>query len=254
MKNVLFGAVLALQFLTRIPISITCPIDDKTLKWALRFYPMAGFVIGSLMFLLYLSLYNFIPLHLMTLILLTMWVFLTGGLHLDGVMDVADAVGSNGSAEKKIEILKDSRVGSFAVLSAIFLLIWKCVLLYSILDFDNKNSGIYLIFIPVIARFQALVQLYFFEPFQKTGMAFYWKQNLSKYDIVSAAFWLLPFIVFPVEFAVIFILQLLFSFLFGKWAVSQFGGINGDTVGASIEGAELWNLAVLYSLLLSGIV
>ncbi|WP_191561559.1 adenosylcobinamide-GDP ribazoletransferase [Metabacillus idriensis] len=254
MKNVLFGAVLALQFLTRIPLPVNCPIDDKTLKWALRFYPMAGFVIGGFLYLLYLSLNNFIPLYLMTLILLTLWVFLTGGLHLDGVMDVADAVGSNGSAEKKIEILKDSRVGSFAVLAALFLLIWKFMLLYSILDFENENSGVYLIFIPVISRFQALLQLYLFEPFQKTGMAFYWKKHLSKLDNVMAACWLLPFIIFPVEFMVIFILQLFFSFLFGRWASSHFNGINGDTVGASIEGAELWNLAVLYSLLLSGIV
>jgi adenosylcobinamide-GDP ribazoletransferase len=254
MKNVLFGAVLALQFLTRIPISMNCTIDDKTLKWALRFYPMAGFAVGGLLYLLYLSINNFIPLHLMTLILLTLWVFVTGGLHLDGVMDVADAVGSNGSAEKKIEILKDSRVGSFAVLAVVFLLIWKCVLLYSILEFEGEKSGLYLIFIPVIARFQALVQLYFFEPFQKTGMAYYWKEHLSNWDILIAACWLLPFILFPVGFSVIFILQLLFSFSFGKWAVSQFGGINGDNVGASIEGAELWNLAVLYSLLLLGIV
>ncbi|MCM3595719.1 adenosylcobinamide-GDP ribazoletransferase [Metabacillus idriensis] len=252
MKKMMYGAILALQFLTRIPLPVNCPMDHKTLKWALRFYPFAGFAIGGTLYLVYYLLNGLLPLYMLTLILLTLWVFLSGGLHLDGVMDVADAVGSNGSTEKKIEILKDSRAGSFAVLSAVFLLLWKSVLLYAVLEV-NENI-LFLLAIPMMARFQALLQLFLFHPFQNKGMAHYWKQHLSKRDVIIAACLLLPFAAFPVTFSIMFCLQICFSYIFGKWAVRQFQGINGDTVGASIEGAELWNLAVLYSLFLFGMV
>ncbi|USK36058.1 adenosylcobinamide-GDP ribazoletransferase [Bacillus sp. F19] len=254
MKNIVYGAILALQFLTRFPLPVNCSMDHKTLKWALRFYPFAGLAIGGILYLFYYLLNGLLPLYMLTLILLTLWVFLSGGLHLDGVMDVADAVGSNGSTEKKIEILKDSRVGSFAVLIVIFLLLWKSVLLYAVLD--SSENDLFIIAIPMMARFQALLQLFFFHPFQSQGMAHYWKQHLSMLDVIIAACWLLPFAFTQVTLVIIimFSLQICFSFIFGKWAVRHFQGINGDTVGASIEGAELWNLAVLCSLFLFGIV
>jgi adenosylcobinamide-GDP ribazoletransferase len=252
MKNMVYGAILALQFLTRFPLPVNCSMDHKNLKWALRFYPFAGLAIGGTLYLFYYLLNGLLPLYMLTLILLTLWVFLSGGLHLDGVMDVADAVGSNRSTEKKIEILKDSRVGSFAVLIVIFLLLWKSVLLYAVLD--SGENELFIIAIPMMARFQALLQLFFFHPFQSQGMAHYWKQHLSMRDVIIAACWLLPFAITQVTLVTMFSLQICFSFIFGKWAVRQFQGINGDTVGASIEGAELWNLAVLCSLFLFGIV
>lgn len=78
------------------------------------------------MFVLFQLLNDILPVSMLALLLISVWVYLSGGLHLDGVMDVADAAGSNGDVEKKREILKDSRAGSFAVLAVIFYWAGNC--------------------------------------------------------------------------------------------------------------------------------
>ncbi|MGD6794759.1 adenosylcobinamide-GDP ribazoletransferase [Metabacillus indicus] len=252
MKQVFHGGILALQFLTRIPLRIECGTDEKTLKWALRFFPVSGLAIGTCMFVLFQLLNDLLPASILSLLLISVWVYLSGGLHLDGVMDVADAAGSNGDVEKKREILKDSRAGSFAVLAVIFLLGWKMTFVHNLLAIDH--SGIYLIVIPMLSRFQVLMHLYGFKAFQTGGMASYWKQHLSMKELIIAACWLLPFMAFNWLVCMMFLLQILFCFLFGRWSEKQFQGINGDTAGASIEGAEIWNLGVLFSFFLFGMV
>ncbi|WP_232423542.1 adenosylcobinamide-GDP ribazoletransferase [Bacillus sp. AP8] len=221
------------------------------MKWALRFFPFAGIVIGCFMAIVYLLLHPILPDTLLMLALLTAWVYATGGLHLDGWMDVADAIGSNASMEKKYEIMKDSRVGSFAVLAVIFLFIWKVGLLYELLAINNELVLILVfLFVPALSRFQALFQLLLFPAIQNRGLAHEWRKYLGWQDIWIALCWLLFITVFYYPFAILILLQFLFTWVYGKWAVKHFNGINGDLVGTSIEGAELWNLSVLYILFL----
>ncbi len=94
MKNALFGVLLALQFLTRIPIPIAVPWTPVTRRWAVRANPLVGLMIGSLLMLTALAMHN-VPTPITALAVLSVWVALSGGLHLDGVMDIADALGSN---------------------------------------------------------------------------------------------------------------------------------------------------------------
>ncbi|MGM9929804.1 MAG: adenosylcobinamide-GDP ribazoletransferase [Bacillus sp. (in: firmicutes)] len=251
MKNVFYGAVLALQFLTRFPLPISCDISPASLKWALRFFPFAGLVMGCFIVLISYALHSFLSVPLLVLAGLTAWVYATGGLHLDGVMDVADAVGSNASLEKKYEIMKDSRVGSFAVIALIFLVLWKAALLYEIFSQWDDTILIALLFIPALSRFQALFLLYFFKPIQNKGLAHEWRKHLSKSDLLIAFIWVGAIAVFCKPLFILIPCQLLFTFMYGRWAMKQFKGVNGDLVGTSIEGAELWNLTILYILLLS---
>lgn len=249
MKNILHGAVLSLQFLTRFPLPIACEINTATMKWALRFFPFAGLVIGCFISAIFLILSPFLPNTLLTLAILTAWVYATGGLHLDGWMDVADAVGSNGSLEKKYEIMKDSRIGSFAVLAIIFLFIWKAGFLYELISNSEQQLLIIsFLFVPALSRFQALLQLMYFPAIQNKGLAHEWRKYLSWGDIVIALCWLVILIVLYYPLAILLALQCAFSFVYGKWAVKNFNGINGDLVGTSIEGAELWNVMIVYVL------
>ena len=250
MKNIFHGIVLSIQFLTRFPLPIACEISPQTLRWALRFFPFAGLTIGGFFVLISWLVEPFLPASLLVLFLLTAWVYATGGLHLDGVMDVADAVGSNAPLEKKYEILKDSRVGSFAVIAIIFLLIWKAVLVYELLNAVRFEIWIGLLFIPVLSRYQALLQLYFFQPIQNKGLAYEWRRHLTMLDLLIAFVLVMLFVFIYPPFIIMVPLQFLFSFCYGKWAMKHFKGMNGDLVGTSIEGAELWNLIVLYILLL----
>ena len=250
-KNIAHGAILSLQFLTRFPVPIACEVNEGSMKWALRFFPFAGLIIGSFMSLVYIVLSPIFPETIITVALLSAWVYATGGLHLDGWMDVSDALGSNAPLEKKYEIMKDSRVGSFAVISVIFLFVWKAIFLYELLAVaDDQLVILALLFIPMLARFQALLQLMLYPAIQNKGLAHEWRKYLSWREVVISFFGIAVMIIIYYSFIYLLVLQCIVSVLYGKWAVKNFKGINGDLVGTSIEGAELWNLAILYIFIL----
>ncbi len=135
-NNVLYGGLLALQFLTRLPIPVACPWTPATRRWAIRAYPLVGLLIGGLLALAALLLEHAqTPTPISALVLLSVWVGLTGGLHLDGAMDLADALGSNQPLQRRWEIMKDPQIGSFGMLALLFLLAWKGVLLWALLQY-----------------------------------------------------------------------------------------------------------------------
>src|SRR5690554_8144918 len=124
MREALYGLALALQFLTRIPLPVACPWNAATCRWALRCFPLAGLVIGAALAALAI-LGQGLPTPLLALALLSLWVALSGGLHLDGVMDIADALGCIAPLEKRRAIMKDSMVGRLASLDLVLLLARK---------------------------------------------------------------------------------------------------------------------------------
>jgi adenosylcobinamide-GDP ribazoletransferase len=246
MKNIVFGIILAFQFLTRIPMPISCPWTEQTIKWALRFYPIVGLVIGMLLNVVF-QLEPYVPIWFISFLLLSVWIFITGGLHLDGWMDVADAVGSNAPLEKKWEIMKDSHIGSFAVISLLFLLVWKLAFLYGISENDSRVLPVALLAAPAMARWGALFLLFFVPAAKNEGLAWEWKKYLTYWDLVIATFPIVIAIFFYAVFAFIFLSLILFLFVYSIWVRSAFKGINGDLIGTAIEGGELWILTVVWS-------
>lgn len=254
MKNMFWGILLAFQFLTRIPIPISCPWNTDSLKWALRSYSLVGLCIGATILALGMFLENMLPTGLVSLCLLTLWVGLTGGLHLDGWMDVADAVGSNASVEKKWQIMKDPHVGSFGILALLFLLAWKAAFIYMIVEMSNGTPIVPLtiwfglLLIPAWARFSALLFMFIMPTVKKEGLAWQWKKHLSLYDLMIASVPIfLVMLLEPLFLGVLGLLQILFIPIYSMWVYRSFQGMNGDFIGTAIEGGELWGLLVLCS-------
>ena len=82
--------LLALQFLTIIPVNHSFIASDRQLGNSILFYPAIGLLIGSILAFSSLMIAN-IPLQIQSTIILILWVLLTGGLHLDGLADCSDA-------------------------------------------------------------------------------------------------------------------------------------------------------------------
>ncbi|WP_018924542.1 adenosylcobinamide-GDP ribazoletransferase [Salsuginibacillus kocurii] len=244
MKQATFGFLLALQFLTRLPVPVSCPWNQRTSRWALRSYPLVGLVLGSILALLLLLLGPYLPLEFLTLLIITGWVWLTGGLHLDGWMDVADAVGSNAPLEKKWDIMKDPHVGSFGNIALVFLLAWKALLVYMLLDIEVLIYA--LLFILAFSRLGAAVLLITLSTAKQQGFAWEWKKNVTRLDMVYA---LVPVLVLLFFFpAYLYILPAYFLFIavMGIWIKRTFTGTNGDLLGTAIEGGELWGLLITW--------
>jgi adenosylcobinamide-GDP ribazoletransferase len=244
MKQIVFGFLLAVQFLTRIPVLLQCPWNKTSSKWAIRSYPLVGAILGSFITVISLSLESLLPLPIMTLLIISSWVWITGGLHLDGWMDVADAIGSNAPLEKKWEIMKDPHVGSFGHIALLFLLAWKTLLIYFLLEFDNLIYSY--IFIMAFSRIVAVVLIVYLPTSKQQGLAWEWKQNVNRMDCLYAVIPVLAILCIFHDFLYLIPAYVLFIGLYGAWVNHTFKGTNGDLLGTAIEGGELWGLAVTW--------
>ena len=117
MKSFFIG----LQFLTRLKLVNQTEWDIYFGKSVVTF-PLVGLVIGAFMALIYWLLVPYIPITLLALLLVVFEFLFTGGLHADGFMDTCDGLFSGRDRERKLEIMKDSRVGSNGVVGFVFLI------------------------------------------------------------------------------------------------------------------------------------
>ncbi|EGL81497.1 Cobalamin synthase [Caldalkalibacillus thermarum TA2.A1] len=251
------GILIAFQFLTTLPLPGRPEWQPHTLNWALRAYPLVGLVVGALLGSLVLLLGPFASVWVLTLVLFTAWMVLTGGLHLDGWMDVADAIGSRAPLEKKIAIMKDPHVGSFAVVGLLLLLVWKAVFLFGLVDIGLQRGQpgalmVMLMAVPALSRWGVLVCLGQLKPFRQEGLAWLWHLSLKKRDLAWGFVPLGVLLCFQPWLILLFVSYLLFLAGWIYWCKRQFGGVNGDLLGAAIEGGELWGLFTLFIFIWSG--
>src|SRR5947209_8035509 len=127
----------AVQFLTVLPVPGSSQLFDKDvnaprLRIGCEYFPLVGLLLALLLWLLVLVFAPFVPQLVLAALLVAALVMLTGGLHLDGLMDSCDGLFGGSTRERKLEIMRDSRVGSFGVLGAACLLLLKFALFASL--------------------------------------------------------------------------------------------------------------------------
>lgn len=136
------AAVAAFQFLTRIPVPVEVPFERPVLTRSIIYFPVAGAAIGLCLSALSWALPHVLPPWPSAVVLLAIWIGLSGGLHLDGWMDTADGVLSHRSRDRMLEIMKDSRVGAMGVIAAVLLLLLKASLIAWLLGEESGNAYI----------------------------------------------------------------------------------------------------------------
>jgi adenosylcobinamide-GDP ribazoletransferase len=117
--------LVALQFLTVIPVRVSGEVEAHTLGRAMAWFPVVGLMLGALLALADAVGRAFFPPVVNAALLLTAWAAFTGALHLDGFLDCCDGLLATRSPEQRLEILRDTHVGAFAVVGAICLLAIK---------------------------------------------------------------------------------------------------------------------------------
>lgn len=114
----------ALGFLTALPVPRRVA-DAATLARALIFFPLVGLLVGALLLALDLLLASFLPNGVRVALLLVAGIGLTRALHLDGLMDCCDGLFGGFTPERRLAIMRDSRVGAFGVLGAVVVLLLR---------------------------------------------------------------------------------------------------------------------------------
>jgi adenosylcobinamide-GDP ribazoletransferase len=224
----------------------------KTVQWtekrtarSLFVLPWLGILLG-LMFYRFLQLLQYFPISTIvgSILALLLPLVLTGGLHLDGWMDVSDAYFSHQSKEKKLRILSDPHVGSFAILSLIVLLLLRFSAIYELASLPSLSIWTCVI-VFTLPRIGAAFLLMRDKPAKDTGLAAYFQKGVTKQSIyaftIMSLFLVATFIVF-IDNKFIILFFACFLWLWLRFYRSQFGGVTGDVIGATIEGGEtfLW--------------
>nr|WP_281411989.1 adenosylcobinamide-GDP ribazoletransferase [Motiliproteus sediminis] len=159
--------MLAFQFLTRIPMPDTGVLDNRTLGRSLLWYPLVGATIGALLWLAQALLAGVLPQWpwVQGALLLLLWVVLTGGLHLDGLADSADAwAGGLGDRERTLALMKDPTCGPSAVVWLVLVLLLKAALLSAVV----ASAAGWLVLVPMLAR-SAIPLLFMTTPYVRPG-------------------------------------------------------------------------------------
>ncbi|WP_174275376.1 adenosylcobinamide-GDP ribazoletransferase [Sphingomonas bacterium] len=228
--------LLALQFLTRIPTpQIHAEASDHAAS--IRWFPAVGMVVGAIVAG---SVLIGAPIDPWTAALLgtVAWVAITGALHLDGLADLADAIGAaHRDRDRLLAVMADPHVGGFGVVAIVLQLLAKLVLLHGALVGGMVNA---LPLVPLVARMGPLVWARALPPLH-AGMASRLSQSVRRRDLIAWGAVLIG--VIPLVPAL-----LVAPLLIGGWTLwlkRRLGGVSGDCHGAGIEIVETGLLLAL---------
>ncbi|MDX8126981.1 adenosylcobinamide-GDP ribazoletransferase [Methylomonas defluvii] len=226
--------LLALQFLTRIPVSCRDAAGAPLLGRSVLYYPAVGLLLGVLLSLPPILFAGSAPM-LLAAIVLTGWVLLTGGLHLDGLADCADAwVGGYGDKQRSLQIMKDPASGPIAVSLLVLVLVLKFAALTAMFEQTRLAP---LLLAPVLGRTAILGLMLTTDYIRPKGLAEALLQQLPRAHIQAV-------LVISVLTAAVFLglPAVLFAggvlFWVRQTAVSRLGGVTGDVYGAAVELTE----------------
>ena len=229
---------IALQFLSRLPIRLPGMPQPPEMGRSLRFYPLGGLLFGLRWWGLNALLAD-APLMLHAALLLTVWVLLSGGLHLDGLADSADAwLGGFGDRERTLTIMKDPRSGPIAVVTLVLVLLLKFCALLALIDQHNSAA---LLIAPLIGR-SALLAVFLTTPYVRAGGL---GQALADHLPRKAGWWVLGgsalACVVLAGYAGLWALLLAAVGFVGlrRLMMRRLGGTTGDTAGALLELLEV---------------
>ena len=237
MKPIINSLFTSFSLYSRIPVPQT-EWKEENRRYVLSFFPLVGAVIGVLQYLNFRYSGFVVSAYLTSLIAVLIPVAVTGGIHLDGFCDVCDAKASFAPKEKKIEIMHDPHIGSFAVISLCLYFISQLVL------FENAdNTAWYLIIVGyVLSRALSGVAVFTFSCIS-TGML-ETVNNRRKTNLVICIIWALicsalMIYIYPLRGAMTVGAALLSFAYYYFMSRKHFGGINGDLAGWFLQVCEI---------------
>ena len=232
------GLVTAFRTLTIFPV----PGQETSNHSAtLPFFPVVGLALGSLLWAIS-CIHRVIsdsgwPMGVAALMLLTS-VICTRSLHLDGLADLADAIGGGWDRTRRLEIMKDSRLGVFGAVAVILTLLCKWLAFSRLV---TAGSAIWVIIIFMISRTMQ-VNLAVKLPYARSegGTALSFVQDATGYQRIGAFLITLAaaLIYGPFGLLLLFLAEIL-TWTYKGWCQKYFGGITGDLLGAGNEIIEV---------------
>lgn len=228
----------ALAFLTRLPIRTP---SDPSLNRAAPFFPLVGLLVGAVAAATKVGADQILPSLPATLLALTAAMLITGALHEDGLADVVDALGAHTTRERRLEILKDPRVGAFGALA---LILTTLLIATSVAALDTTEAAKTLIVAHVLSRTAILPVSRLLPPAKPGGAGSLLRAGTPNTLIATALGIAIAAALAPIAIAAAATATVAAALILKH----GLGGITGDGYGAT---AKLTELAVCLTLVAS---
>ena len=234
--KILRGFALAFSMLTILPFFRVHNFYKGINGYAVMFYPLVGFLLGSLLYGMALLLEPYFTSWHLGVLLLSIWVLLTGALHLDGLADSVD--GFFVPKERALEVMSDPHVGAMGMIFSFVFLLTKASVLSSL------HAYYLLPFVLMLGRFNAVIAIYALPYVKESGMGAVAKEEFKLWQFGVVIFYV-GILTFFISWGVV-ALSLVIFLLMALVFVRRYGGMSGDMYGFVIEMSEL---ALLHAIL-----
>ena len=244
--------VAAVQFLSTLPVPGSAQLIDKDevtprIVVGCEYFPLIGLLLALLLWLLVLIFAPLVPQLVLAALLVAGLIILTGGLHLDGLMDSCDGLFGGRTRERKLEIMRDCHVGSFGVLGAMCILLLKFALFASI---AVRSLPLALLIALPSARWAMGLILRVFPSARPTGLGAAFHQAVTTKRLLLTGIVALAIVLIAGQLPglIVWLIVSITSLMLGFWITRSIGGLTGDSYGAIEEVAEVVALLVLVML------
>lgn len=241
MKKVIASFFISFSMYSKIPVPRP-EWSKENMRYTMCFFPFIGVVIGGLIVLWkLLAIQLGFQVIFQTVIFLMIPLLVTGGIHLDGLLDTADALSSYQPMERKLEILKDSHAGAFAIIVGI------AYFLLSFAAWSEVDTSLVFVLAGgfVLSRALSGIGIVWIKCAKNTGLANTFADSAAKRTtgivLVAEAVLAIVYMLF-VDFilGLVITLSMILFFFYYKWmSYKKFGGITGDLAGFFLQISEL---------------
>jgi len=223
----------ALAFYTRIPCYKICNYSPKYVDESTKYLPLIGWIVGGIGGLVFIISKYFLPVYIAILLSIISTILITGAFHEDGFADFCDGAGGGFDKEQILRIMKDSRIGSYALIGMIGLLGLKYAALISI---NTDILPLILIAGHSISRYTAGSFLFTHEYVRKNDdnakSLKISKKSSFMIILISSFFGVLPIFWLGIKFLLILIPIFITRQIFSSYFTRKLGGYTGDCLGA----------------------
>lgn len=230
------GAVLAVVFLTVIPVPVTVQDEPGARAAAPAWYGVVGAAIGLLAGGVFAGAEALLGSTVAAVLAALTLVLVTGGLHQDGLADCADGLGVRGDRERRMAVMRDPTVGTFGVLA---LVLWALLLIVALAQLDAGQAVAALVAAAAIGRWSALLHATWAAPARADGLGSGFAPSVIAVVVAGVTAILLAAVADLQSAGAAALTGMLVAAATGAGARRALGGRTGDTLGATVALTEV---------------
>lgn len=237
---------LATMFFTRLPVPKSTPYSAERLNQANRYFSLVGLLIALVLGLVFYWLSGVFSANVSVVLAMVLSILLTGAFHEDGLADMADGIGGGHTIERRLAIMKDSRLGAYGAITLLLTLLLKFTLLVDLAQLGLLIPCLLLSYALSRAVAASLIfnTAYVSDEEASKSKPLAAKQSLSELSLLIAIGCLPLYLFTGVSHFIGLVISLAmvllsFRFLFRCWLIKRIAGFTGDCLGAAQQISEL---------------